>query len=150
MRVALDTNILVYAEGVTGEVRTAQAIELIDSIPSEVIVIPTQVLGELFNVMVRKSGVSRSDARLAILGWTTSYTVSSVSEGTFLAAIDLATVHQFTIWDAIIVATAANAGCQVLLSEDMHHGFTWNDVTVVNPFASPRHPLLDRLLRDTR
>jgi hypothetical protein len=32
------------------------------------------------------------------------------------------------------------------LSEDMQDGFSWRGVTVVNPFASKRHPLLDGLL----
>ena len=30
------------------------------------------------------------------------------------------------------------AGCRLLLSEDLHEGFTWAGVTVVNPFSSPR------------
>ena len=34
-----------------------------------------------------------------------------------------------------------------LLSEDFHSGFTWRGVTVVNPFAEPRAPLLTGLLR---
>jgi len=29
----------------------------------------------------------------------------------------------------------------------LHHGFTWRGVTVVNPFAEPRSPLLIGLLR---
>jgi predicted nucleic acid-binding protein len=33
----------------------------------------------------------------------------------------------------------------MLLSEDMHEGFTWGGVTIVNPFASPAHELLDDL-----
>ena len=33
----------------------------------------------------------------------------------------------------------------MLLSEDMHEGFTWGGVTIVNPFASPPHKLLDDL-----
>ncbi|TIP50920.1 MAG: PIN domain-containing protein, partial [Mesorhizobium sp.] len=36
--------------------------------------------------------------------------------------------------------------CRLLLSEDLQDGFTWGGVTVVNPFASPRHALLDALL----
>jgi predicted nucleic acid-binding protein len=42
----------------------------------------------------------------------------------------------------LILAVTAEAGCRVLLSEDMHEGFTWRGVTVVNPFAAIVHPLL--------
>jgi hypothetical protein len=33
-----------------------------------------------------------------------------------------------------------------MIVEDLQDGFTWGGVTVANPFASPRHPLLDALL----
>lgn len=151
MRVALDTNVLAYAEGLEeGDARTNVAISLIGELPEDAIVIPVQVLGELYNVLVKKGRVSRAIARYAVIGWATSYAISSATEQTFLTALDLAETHHLAIWDAIIVATAADAGCQVLLSEDMHHGFTWGGVTVVNPFASPRHPLLDVLLHDVK
>jgi len=131
VKVALDTNVLVYMEAFRGEQRGRSALELVNQLRRESIVIPTQALGELFNVLVRKVRVSRPGARDLIITWTTTYAVASVTESTFLAAIDLATTHQLAIWDAIIVATAADAGCQVLLSEDMHHGFAWSGVTVV-------------------
>ena len=64
-----------------------------------------------------------------------------------LAAADLATDHQLGIWDAVILSAASQAGCRLLLSEDLHEGFTWAGVTVVNPFSpSPRHALLNALL----
>jgi predicted nucleic acid-binding protein len=66
-----------------------------------------------------------------------------------LAAADLATDHQLSIWDAIILSAASQAGCRLLLSEDLQDGFTWGGVTVVNPFSAPRHLLLNTLLGET-
>jgi predicted nucleic acid-binding protein len=63
-----------------------------------------------------------------------------------LAATDLATNHHFAIWEPVIVCAAAEAGCRLLLSEDLQPGFTWRGTTVTNPFASPKHPLLEALL----
>ncbi len=40
---------------------------------------------------------------------------------------------------------AAEAGCRLLLSEDLQEGFTWGGVTVVNPFAATVHPLLEEM-----
>ena len=48
--------------------------------------------------------------------------------------MELSTSHQLAVWDAIMLAAAAQAGCRVLLSEDMRHGFTWRGTTVRNPF----------------
>ena len=54
--------------------------------------------------------------------------------------MDLATFHQYTLWDAIMLAAAAHAGCRVLLSEDMQHGFIWRGVEIRNPFAPEENP----------
>jgi predicted nucleic acid-binding protein len=48
------------------------------------------------------------------------------------------------------LSAASQAGCRLLLSEDLQEGFTWAGVTVVNPFSSPRHALLETLLEGLR
>ena len=58
------------------------------------------------------------------------------------AAVDLAAEHSFDIWDAVILAVAAEAGCGLLLTEDLQDGFIWRGLTVSNPFAAQVHPLL--------
>jgi predicted nucleic acid-binding protein len=146
MKVALDTNVLAYAEGLNDAERHDTAIDLVHRLPQEAAVIPVQVLAELFNVLVRRAGKSRRAAREALLSWRDTFAVVETSPETMLAAIDLATDHQFGIWDAVILSAASQAGCRLLLSEDLQEGFTWGGVTVVNPFTSPRHALLDALL----
>jgi predicted nucleic acid-binding protein len=49
-------------------------------------------------------------------------------------------------WDAMILSAAADAGCTLLLSEDMQNGFVARGVTVVNPLADAPHPRLAGLL----
>ena len=146
MRIALDTNVLVYAEGINGSERRGAALALIRRLPQEAAVVPAQVLGELFNVLVRKGGKSRSDARDVLLSWRDTFPVIETSSEVMLAAADLATDHQLGIWDAVILSAAARSGCRLLLSEDLQEGFTWAGVTVVNPFSSPQHALLHALL----
>jgi predicted nucleic acid-binding protein len=145
LKVALDTTILVYAEGVNGIQRKAEARAILDRLPDP-IVLPVQALGELFNVLVRKAGRNESDARQAVIGWRISYEVIETSAEVMLAALDLAQRH-FSLWDAVIVCAAAEAGCQLLLSEDMQDGFVWKGVTIVNPFDRPSHPLLEAMLK---
>ena len=41
---------------------------------------------------------------------------------------------QISYWDALILASAEQAGCKYLLSEDFQDGRTYEEVTVVNPF----------------
>jgi predicted nucleic acid-binding protein len=146
MRIALDTNILAYAEGVNGAAKKKSALEIIQKLPPESTFLPIQVIGELFHVLVRKAERSPDRARAAILSWQDAFPLVETSPAIMLAAADLAVHHRFSIWDAVIFSAAAAAGCRLLLSEDLHSGFTWNGVTVANPFSASRHELLTALL----
>lgn len=146
MRIALDTNILAYAEGVNGTAMQQTALDLIGRLPQDDVGLPVQVLGELFNVLTRKASRPRDTAREIILSWCDTFALLDTSATVMLAAADLATDHRLVIWDAVIISAAAEAGCRLLLSEDFHNGFTWNGVTVTNPFSPSRHPLLEALI----
>lgn len=145
MRIALDTNVLAYAEGVNGAIRRDQTLELIQRLPAEAVVLPAQALGELFNVLVRKGRRRPARAREAILNWRDAYAVIDTSAAAIVSATDLASDHGLTIWDSVILAVAAEAECRLLLSEDLQEGFTWRGVTVTNPFAATLHPILTAL-----
>ena len=146
MRVALDTNVLAYAEGVNGAAMKSTALELLGKLPQASVVLPVQTLGELFQVLVRKAGRSTADARSAILSWRDAFALVETSAGAMLAATDLVVNHQLGLWDAVILCVAAEVDCHLLLSEDMQDGFIWQGVTIVNPFVRFKNPLLKALL----
>lgn len=148
MKVVIDTNVLVYAEGINDPSRAELARHLIGRLPRADVVIPVQVLGELFHVLVRKAQWRVAEARQAIVDWQRTFAVADTSSAALLAAGDLAVDHRFALWDAVILGVAAESHCQLVLSEDMQDGFTWRGLTIVNPFASPRHPLLSALVTD--
>jgi predicted nucleic acid-binding protein len=133
------------AEGVNGLAMKKAALEVAENLPQSAVVLPVQALGELFQLLVRKAGRSPARARQAILGWRSAFALIETSPDVLLAALDL-TTRQFSIWDAVILCAAAEADCHLLLSEDMQDGFVWRGVTIVNPFAKPKHPLLEALL----
>lgn len=148
MRVAFDTNILAYAEGVNGSARKRQALAFVEKLPADAAMIPVQALGELFHLLVRKARRTPPQARKAILSWRDAFPLVETSAAVMLSAADLATDHRLGIWDAVILSAAAEAGCRLLLSEDLRDGFTWKGVTVTNPFSTRRHELLAALLGD--
>ena len=106
------------------------------------------MLGELYRVLVRKARRSTIEARRAVQIWQATYAVIATTDTVLARAMEVAVDHGLTIWDAVILAAASEAGCRVLLSEDMHEGFTWGGVTVVNPFAPAPQQLLHELRRD--
>lgn len=145
MKVALDTNILIYAEGLNGAERRDKTLDLLRRIPPGALVVPVQVLGEVFHVLVRKAGRTREDAANVLATWSDAAETQATGADVMARALDLCRDHQFGIWDAVILSAAATSGCRLLLSEDMHHGFTWGGVSILNPYMSPRHPLIEAL-----
>ena len=147
MLVAIDTNVLAYAEGAGDEARHAQAVALLTRLPEMAVVLPVQVLGELYRVLVGKLRQPPAQAREIVLHWSDAYAVRDSTWGALQSAFDLAAAHGLTIWDSLILSVAAEQRCRLLLSEDMQDGFTWRGTTVVNPFAQPAHALLGGLLK---
>jgi len=136
MRVALDTNILAYAEGVNDPERQAAAIAALRSLSGTEILVPVQALGELFNVLVRKGRRSPEAALIAVRTWSETYPVIATTPQVLTDAMELAATRGLAIWDSVMLAAAAQAGCRVLLSEDMQDGFGWRGVAVRNPFIA--------------
>lgn len=150
MRIALDTNILAYLAGVK---RTTADPEKIDRARRVVrhlndehhLVIATQALGELFNVLL-KSGMDRHDARTITRRYADRYDIAATDRACFDQAFDVAVDHRLQVWDALILAASADAGCELLLSEDMQDGLALLGITVVNAVAKHPHPRLAALL----
>jgi predicted nucleic acid-binding protein len=149
-RVAYDTNILVYIQGVENHPDDLAKIEAARSLHYKlaeicICVAPQQALGELYSVLVRDTR-DREFARKQLLRCFEEFDVTPPGGGAFADAVDIATEHKLQFWDALILATAASGGCSLLLSEDMQDGFAWRGVTVVNPFAAKMHRKLARVL----
>jgi predicted nucleic acid-binding protein len=135
VRIALDTNVLAYAEGVNGAERQADANRILRDLAEDELVIPAQALAELFTLLTRKARRPTAETRAAVLGWHDACLIVDTSSSVLLDAMELVVSHQFALWDAIMLAAAAASGCRLLLSEDMHDGFIWCGVTIRNPFA---------------
>ncbi|MCP4756121.1 MAG: PIN domain-containing protein [Proteobacteria bacterium] len=118
MRIALDTNILAYAEGVGDDERCGKAVSLIEHLPNDLVLLPAQTLGVLFHVLNNKAKRSTDETRDAILSWADSFDVLDSTWSSFQAAFDLTTFHSLQIWDALILAVSAENRCRFLLSED--------------------------------
>lgn len=147
MKLALDTNVLGYAAGIgDDEPRRQQAVALIKALAGQSLVIPTQVAGEFYNILTRKGGHPPKTARKIVQDWSAGIGLTAPSAATMDAALEGAAFFNLQIWDALILTIAAEAGCGLLLSEDMQDGFVYRGVTIANPFAETLHPLLASLL----
>lgn len=128
----LDSNVLIYALG-REAAKKAVAVALIGGGA----VISTQVLGEVANVMRRKLGFIPQQAGEVVADLARRLDVALVAPQTVLNALELAQRYSLSHFDAQIVASALESGCEVLYSEDLQDGQVLDGrLRVVNPFAA--------------
>ena len=149
-RIAFDSNILVYLAGsafVPSDLpKIARVKALVVALKDTAsLVAPVQALGELF-VVLRRAGADPAQARETVMEYAETFIPAPSLPQTMAVALDLVVDHRFQLWDALILTAASEAGCTILLSEDMQDGFVSRGLTIVNPLAETPHPQLARLL----
>lgn len=132
-RVALDTNILIYAELEPESDKGQRAADLILCVSSDG-VIPVQALGEYLHFVRRRAPLALGDAMQQAAIYSATFLAPATTSEIIGAAAELARVHHMQLWDAVVCAASAAAGAKVLLSEDMQDGRVVGGLRIVNPF----------------
>ena len=129
-RAFLDSNILLYA--VSDHARAAVAQLTVQAAH----VVSVQVLNEFAAVACRKLGRNSQEIRLAEKGFRAALEVVSMTIEHHGAALDLVDRYGFSFYDSLIVASALDAGCTRLFTEDLQHGQVLDKrLRVINPFV---------------
>lgn len=140
--IAIDTNILVYAEQKEEHERHEQAIILMEKLTTGAHCIPIQVFAEFMNACRKKKllNMEQSARKIRLYGnvFETPYTL----QDDLVAAAELLTPFKLQYFDALIITVAARAGATMLLSEDMQDGLEIEGLKIVNPFAVANETLL--------
>lgn len=150
MRFTLDTNILVYAHDADAGARHRVARDVVTRALDGECVLMLQALAETYSVLVNRRRLSPSDAAAIVRDLRDLFPVHAADEAALLDAMAAVQDHQASFWDAMIWATARQAGCRLILSEDGQDGRQLLGVTVVNPFADRPSPLIDQALSGAR
>ena len=129
-----DTNVLVYTDDKSAPAKQRRALELVaEHRRAGTGVVSLQVLQEYFVAATRKLHVDVRTARRKV-ELLAEFEVVTPGVPDVLAAIDLHLLHGFPFWDALILHGARQAGCRVLLSEDLQDARQLDGLRVVNPF----------------
>ena len=125
-----DTNVLVYlASGDTAKADRTEAVI------AEGGSISVQILNELANVARRKMQMSWDETHAFLDMLRGLLTVHPLTVEIHETGLRLAERYGFSIYDAMIAASALDAGCDTLWSEDMQHGMALEEgLRIVNPF----------------
>ncbi len=127
-----DTTVVVYlASGDTAKADRAEAAVAAGG------AISVQVLNELTNVARRKMQMSWTKTHAFLNMLRALLTVHPLTVEIHETGRKLAERYGFSIYDAMITASALHAGCDTLWSEDMQHGLALDEgLTIVNPFRA--------------
>jgi predicted nucleic acid-binding protein len=136
-KVFIDTNILVYSLDQADPTKQKTARSILRSLQNDdgdVGVISTQVLQEFYVVCTAKLKVDPLLAK-AIVRSLTGFETVDITPQLILDGIDCSILYQLSFWDSLIVATAAAAQCDRILTEDLSHGQVICGVRIENPFV---------------
>jgi len=129
-----DTNILVYTDDKASPAKQRIALDLVaQHRRAGTGVVSLQVLQEYFVTITRKLHVDAKIARRKV-ELLAEFDVVAPEVADILAAIDLHRLHQINFWDALVLRSAKEAGCGVLLSEDMQAAREIEGVRIVDLF----------------
>ena len=134
----LDTNILVYTFDPTDHAKQTRALSLVENaLEHQTGVISFQVAQELLNVATRKFAHPLTPQQARRYLETVLEPLCSVYAGVplYRKAIDVRERWRYGFYDSLIIASALQAGCHTLYSEDLHDGQAIESLTIVNPFG---------------
>ena len=127
-----DTNVLMHvASGVSAKADRAE------SIIGRGGIISVQVLNEMTHVARRKMRMSWEETHAFLSVIRGLLPVESITVETHEAGLALAERHGLSVHDAMIAASALQAGCDTLWSEDMEDGLVIDGrLRIANPFRT--------------
>ncbi|MEH2257739.1 PIN domain-containing protein [Nostoc sp.] len=131
----LDTNLWIYLYAKNPPEKYQQVAEIIKS-NSSLLLISTQVLGELFHVLTRKNFTSKIEVVAIISDIVNTFPVQAISTTQVIQALQINAQYNYSYWDSLIIATALLGKCSIIYSEDMQHNqLIDNKVRILNPFV---------------
>jgi predicted nucleic acid-binding protein len=129
----IDTNIWIYAHLETDDVKSNQALALLDSLPE--LIISTQVLNEYYAVMLKyKIADDIIQDNINVIIEASEVTLIEIS--TIQLAHKIRLENGFSYWDSLMIASAIENNCTILYSEDMQHLQKIQNLTIINPFVT--------------
>ena len=132
----VDTNVLIYAHDVSSGFKHERAVALLETLwSSRTGHLSIPILQEFFVTVTQKLPKPLSPERaIQIIGELAVWEVHRPDVDDVLDAIQLHQRYQLSFWDAMVLNSAVQLGCETLWSEDLNPGQQYSGVLVRNPF----------------
>ncbi len=136
-RVFFDTNIVIYCFDSLEPRKQVRAKDLLaHALNSQQGVVSYQVVQEFCNVATKAKRLQLPRERILAYVNLVLQPMNRVESSPALvqAALQVRSDHNFSFYDSLIIASAQQAKCQVLYSEDLQHLQWIGELQIVNPF----------------
>jgi predicted nucleic acid-binding protein len=134
-RFSLDSNVLIYTAAPASRARQVSAAQIVERAARNTdCVLTLQALTEFFYVVNRKKLLTRAKAAKVVRDWMAVFPLAGATPPDLQIALDASNAGQFQFYDALLMATAATAGCEAVIGEDMHPGARLGGARVVAAF----------------
>lgn len=131
----LDTNIIIYSFDLKSDRRHEIAKEIVLRSGFKACFLTLQAVSEFYAAVTRKRIMQRSEANRVANDLLDVFRTVAASTAAVRQALATSAEGQASYWDALLVATAAEAGCTTILTEDLADGSRLLGVRILNPFA---------------
>jgi len=131
----LDSNIILYSYSKTESNKNQVANNLIFSHNHNKVLISTQVINEVTNILYKEFELDSISIENVILEIDNNFKVVNFFLTTQIKAVKIKEKYKLQYYDSLILATALENSCTILYSEDMQHNqLIENQLKIINPF----------------
>jgi predicted nucleic acid-binding protein len=135
----LDTNLFIYQLDTEDKRKSVIADQIIrDAVTSSNACISFQVVQECLNTMLKKAQIclTAEQAERYLEASLKPLLRIYPSISLYRSGLRVQSRYQYSFYDSLIIASALQAGCKKLYSEDLQHGQRIEQLTITNPFLA--------------
>lgn len=133
-KIFVDSNLWIYLYDRKEEIKQIKIENLINEKFNDII-ISSQVLNEIYNILSKKIKLAHAEIKEIIIETVANFEVAEIGILDVVKAMEIKEKYGFSYWDSLIIASALENHCSYLYSEDMQSGqIIDNRLTIVNPF----------------
>jgi predicted nucleic acid-binding protein len=130
----IDTNVFIYLYSSDEPGKRKKCFQIFDDYDC---ITSIQVLNEISNVLIKKFKIDSERIALVLQEIEKNCPVTLISSATIYKALEIWKAYGYSYYDSLIIATALENECKILLTEDMQSGqMISDDLMLLNIFES--------------
>lgn len=131
-KIFVDSNIIIYAYSVDEPKKMTIARNIL---LSDETILSTQTINEFINVTTRKKMLNNVEILEVVDDLFRLFTIETIDQQVIQKALSIADKYHYSYFDSLMLASALQAECLILYSEDMQHNHVLEKkLKIINPF----------------